>query len=71
VRDALADVLHKRLSARGSAPARIPAVSLAGAALASLESAQIEWVSPGNERPLDELLDQAMSAVAPLIRPRR
>lgn len=62
----LADVLQHRRTEGGSAPARIAAIALAGAALASLESAQEEWVSDGNQRPLDELTDEAMNAVAPL-----
>ncbi|WP_158853778.1 TetR/AcrR family transcriptional regulator [Saccharothrix deserti] len=62
----LADVLQHRLAESGTRPARVAAVSLAGAALAGLESAQSEWVSEGNQRPLGELVDEAMSAVAPL-----
>jgi AcrR family transcriptional regulator len=62
----LADVLQQRLTDGGSTPARISAVALAGAALASLESAQEQWVADGNQRPLDELVDEAMNAVAPL-----
>lgn len=58
----LADVLQQRLGG----PARFAAVALAGAALAGLESAQTEWVSEDNERPLGELVDEAMNAVAPL-----
>jgi AcrR family transcriptional regulator len=65
----IADVLQHRLAEGGSRPARIAAVALAGAALASLESAQSEWVSEGNQRPLDELTDEAMNAVAPLTGP--
>lgn len=65
-RELLADVLQNRLTESGSAPARIAAVALAGAALAGLESAQQEWVAEGNQRPLDELTDEAMNAVAPL-----
>ena len=41
-------------------------LALVGAALAGLESAQTEWVAEGNERPLGELVDEAMNAVAPL-----
>ncbi len=62
----LADVLQHRLAGDATAPARIAAVALAGAALASLESAQQEWVAEGNQRPLDDLTDEAMDAVAPL-----
>lgn len=62
----LADVLQHRLAESGDRPARIAAVALAGAALASLESAQSEWISKSNQRPLDELVDEAMNAVAPL-----
>lgn len=62
----LADALQDRLAKDGSAPARVAAVALAGAAVASLESAQEQWVSEGNQRPLDELTDEAMNAVAPL-----
>ena len=58
----LADVLQQRLGG----PARVAAVALAGAALAGLESAQTEWVAEDNERPLDELVDEAMNAIAPL-----
>jgi AcrR family transcriptional regulator len=65
-RDALADVLEDRLAAAGGFPDRIAAVALAGAALASLDSAQSEWVREDNERPLAALVDQAMNAVAPL-----
>jgi AcrR family transcriptional regulator len=65
-RDALADVLHRRPAENGRPRSQIAAVSLAGAALASLDSAQTEWVAEGNEQPLDELVDQAMNAVAPL-----
>jgi AcrR family transcriptional regulator len=61
----LAGVLQHRLSP----PARLAADALAGAALASLDSAQAEWVARGNRRPLSELVDQAMSAVAPLAGP--
>lgn len=32
-----------------------------------LDAALSEWVGDDNRRPLDELVDQAMSAVAPLI----
>lgn len=66
---ALADVLQQRLAETGSKPARIAAVALAGAALAGLESAQSEWVSEDNQRPLGELVDEAMNAVAPLVSP--
>lgn len=66
---ALADVLQQRLAETGGKPARIAAVALAGAALAGLESAQSEWVSEDNQRPLGELVDEAMNAVAPLVRP--
>ncbi len=62
----LADVLQRRLADGGSAVPRVAADALVGAALASLESAQAEWVRPGNERSLDDLVDQAMKAVAPL-----
>ncbi|WP_086668028.1 TetR/AcrR family transcriptional regulator [Lentzea kentuckyensis] len=62
----LADVLQRRLGQAGDRPARIAAVALAGAALAGLESAQAEWVAEDNQRPLGELLDDAMNAVAPL-----
>jgi AcrR family transcriptional regulator len=65
-RTLLADVLQHRDTTDGSRPARIAAIALAGAALASLESAQEQWVTEGNQRPLDELTDEAMNAVAPL-----
>lgn len=65
----LADGLQHRPGETGGRPARIAAVALAGAALAALESAQSEWVSDGNERPLGELVDEAMNAVAPLAGP--
>ena len=65
----LADVLQDRIADGGKTPDRIAAVALAGAALASLESAQEEWVAEGNKRPLDELTDDAMNAVAPLTEP--
>lgn len=68
-RDALADVLQERLAENGRGPARIAAVALAGAALAALDSALTQWVAEGNEQPLDELIDQAMNAVAPLAGP--
>jgi AcrR family transcriptional regulator len=58
----LADVLQQRLGESS----RVAAVALAGAALAALESAQQEWVSEDNRRPLGELVDEAMNAVAPL-----
>jgi AcrR family transcriptional regulator len=51
-RGLLADVLQQRLTEGARGPARIAAVALAGAALASLDSAQSEWVSEGNQRPL-------------------
>jgi AcrR family transcriptional regulator len=66
---ALADSLQRRQVEDGSRPARIAAVALAGAALASLDSAQSEWASAGNERPLADLVDEAMNAVAPLTGP--
>ncbi|MBE1878286.1 TetR/AcrR family transcriptional regulator [Myceligenerans pegani] len=65
-RDVLADVLQARLAARTDGSARIAAIALAGAALASLDSALTQWVSEDAEQPLGELVDQAMSAVAPL-----
>lgn len=68
-RTLLADVLRQRLAAGPSRPARVAAVALVGAALAALDSAQAEWVSDGNRRPLDELVDEAMNAVAPLTEP--
>ena len=68
-RELFADELQQRLTDGGSAPARIAAVALAGAALASLESAQEAWVAEGNQRPLDELTDEAMNAIAPLTAP--
>ncbi|MGW4214462.1 TetR/AcrR family transcriptional regulator [Lentzea sp. NPDC004789] len=61
----LADVLQRRLEKSGGT-ARIAAVALAGAALAGLESAQAEWVAEDNERPLGELVDEAMNAITPL-----
>lgn len=69
-RNALAGALQERLAERGSRPAQIAATALAGAALASLESAQIAWVSEDNDQPLETLVDEAMSAVAPLTRRR-
>lgn len=65
----LADVLQHRLTGNTTRPARVAAVALAGAALAGLESAQSEWVTEGNQRPLGELVDEAMSAIAPLTDP--
>jgi AcrR family transcriptional regulator len=62
----LADVLLHRETKGEGRPARIAAIALAGAALASLESAQEQWVAEGNQRPLDELTDEAMNAIAPL-----
>lgn len=63
----LADGLEPRLAEGGNAHARIAAIALAGAALASLESAQEQWVAEGNRSPLEQLTDEAMSAVAPLV----
>ncbi|MCH7231290.1 TetR/AcrR family transcriptional regulator [Glycomyces sp. L485] len=68
-RDVLADVLQRRLAENGRGPDRIASVALVGAALASLDSAQSEWASEGNDLTLDELLDRAMNAVAPLSAP--
>lgn len=68
-RDALADVLQHRLAEDGEGPARIAALALVGAALAGLDSAQTQWVAEGNERSLGDLLDEAMSAIAPLSGP--
>lgn len=70
-RTLLADVLAHREGADGPGLTRLAAVTLAGAALASLESAQAEWVADGNERSLAELTDEAMTAVAPLVPPAR
>lgn len=68
-RDLLADALQQRLADNGRGPAGIAAVALAGAALASLDSAQSQWVAEDNQQPLDELVDQSMNAVAPLAGP--
>lgn len=65
-RSALGEVLRQRLADGASRPAHVAAVALVGAALASLDSAQAEWVSEDNHRPLDRLVDEAMNAVAPL-----
>ena len=62
----LADVLRQRLADDGSRPGRLASAALPGAALASLESAQSEWISDENQQPLGELVDDAMNAVAPL-----
>ncbi|MDA1358280.1 TetR/AcrR family transcriptional regulator [Glycomyces luteolus] len=68
-RDALADVLQRRLSEDGRELGRIAAVALVGAALAALDSAQSAWVSEDNQQPLGALLDEAMNAIAPLTEP--
>jgi AcrR family transcriptional regulator len=65
-RDALADVLQRRLAEDGRELGRIAAVALVGAALAALDSANIAWVADENEQPLADLLDQAMDAITPL-----
>lgn len=65
-RDALADALQHRPSEDGRELGRFAAAALVGAALAALDSAQTQWVSEDNEEPLGDLLDQAMSAIAPL-----
>jgi len=67
-RTVLADVLQQRPTAGAGhpGPARVAAVALAGAALASFDSATAEWVREDNQKPLGELVDEAMNAVAPL-----
>ena len=67
----LTEVLQCRLTAGSTTPVRIAAAALTGAALASLDSAQSEWAREDNQRPLSELVDQAMNAVAPLTGPAR
>jgi len=62
----LADALQPRLAERGNDAARMAAIALAGAALASLDSAQTEWISETNTRSLAQLVDDAMNAIAPL-----
>jgi AcrR family transcriptional regulator len=68
-RDALAEVLQRRRSEDGRQLGRVAAGALVGAALAALDSAQIQWVTDDNEQPLGDLLDQAMNAIAPLTGP--
>ncbi len=68
-RDALADVLQRRLSEDGRELGRIAAVALVGAALAGLDSAQSAWASEDNKQSLGALLDEAMNAIAPLTEP--
>lgn len=64
----LADELRQRLT-DGAARSRVAAAALAGAALAGLDSAQAEWARDDNRRPLGDLVDEAMNAVAPLDEP--
>lgn len=62
-RSLLADVLMER-ACRGSASlSPVAAAALAGAALACLESGQMEWISVGNTASLRQLVDEAMNAV--------
>jgi AcrR family transcriptional regulator len=64
-RTLLADVLEQRLAHGGSPQGRTAALALASAALVSLECAQLQWISDDNTKPLAELVDEAMNAIAP------
>ncbi|MDN3239019.1 TetR/AcrR family transcriptional regulator [Glycomyces tritici] len=68
-RVALADVLQHRPSEDGGELGQFAAASLVGAALAALDAAMTRWVGDDNEQSLGDLLDQAMSAIAPLTAP--
>lgn len=62
---AIASALESRLGSGGE-DSRLRANALAGAALSCLNTAQSQWVLPGNDVSLGVLLDTAMNAVHPL-----
>jgi AcrR family transcriptional regulator len=68
--EAIAEALLPRLTeqASGDEP-RVRAGALAAAGVACFEYARREWVACDGNRPVAQLLDTAMDAVAPLPRP--
>ncbi|MEU8803264.1 helix-turn-helix domain-containing protein [Spirillospora sp. NPDC048819] len=65
-RELLVPHLHARLTPEGASPHDPRPLALAGAALACYEATQATWLASGGTLSVGLLLDDAMSAVAPL-----